>query len=73
MGAFAHLVAFNQDGKTVLHIHPEGAELQNPAARGGPILNFKLYAPTTGFYRLFAQTQIEGQPRFVRFNLTVEP
>src|SRR6185295_12096936 len=26
MAAFAHLVAFNEDRKTVLHIHPEGPE-----------------------------------------------
>jgi len=73
MGAFAHLVAFNEDGKTVLHIHPEGPELQNPAVRGGPLLTFKLYAPAAGFYRLYAQTQIAGRPRFARFSVTVEP
>jgi hypothetical protein len=73
MGAFAHLVAFNQDGRTVLHIHPEGPEPNTQDARGGPTLRFKLYAPTPGFYRLYAQTQIAGEPKFAPFNITVEP
>ena len=72
MGAFAHLVAFNEDGKTVLHIHPEGPEPEKAEARGGPTLKFKLYAPTAGFYRLYAQTQILDEQKFAPFNITVE-
>jgi hypothetical protein len=73
MGAFAHLVAFNEDRKTVLHIHPEGPEPKDPEARGGPALKFKLYAPRPGFYRLYAQLQIKGAPVFVPFNLRILP
>jgi hypothetical protein len=72
MAAFAHLVAFNEDRKTVLHIHPEGPEPDKPEARGGPTLKFKLYAPTSGFYRLYAQTQIMDEPKFAPFNINVE-
>lgn len=72
MGAFAHLVAFNEDYKTVLHIHPEGAEPDRPEARGGPTLRFKLYAPVPGYYRLYAQTQIMDEAKFAPFNITVE-
>jgi hypothetical protein len=72
MGAFAHLVAFNEDGKTVLHIHPDGPEPDKAEARGGPTLKFKLYAPTPGFYRLYAQTQILDEAKFAPFNITVE-
>jgi hypothetical protein len=72
MGAFAHLVAFNEDGRTVLHIHPEGPEPAAQDARGGPTLRFKLYAPTPGLYRLYAQTQIVGEAKFAPFNITVE-
>lgn len=71
MGAYAHLVAFNEDGKTVLHIHPEGIEPTNPNERGGPTLAFKLYAPTPGYYRLYAQVQIKGEQRFAPFHLVV--
>ena len=73
MGAFAHLVAFSEDRRTVLHLHPEGPELKDPAARGGPALKFKLYAPMPGFYRLFAQFQINGLATFVPFNLRILP
>jgi hypothetical protein len=72
MGAFAHMVAFNENARTVLHIHPQGPEPETELARGGPTLQFKLYAPTPGFYRLYAQTQINGQPKFAPFNITVE-
>jgi hypothetical protein len=71
MAAFAHLVAFNEDGRTVLHIHPEGPEPDRADARGGPTLRFKLYAPTPGFYRLYAQVQIKGEQKFAPFNVTV--
>jgi len=71
MGAFAHLVAFHQDGKTVLHIHPEGLEPDKKDEHGGPTLRFKLYAPVPGFYRLYAQTQIRDEPKFAPFNVTV--
>lgn len=72
MASFAHLVAFNEDHKTVLHIHPQGAEPQKPEERGGPVLTFKLYAPTPGFYRLYAQTLIMDEQKFAPFNITVE-
>jgi hypothetical protein len=76
MGAFAHLVAFNEDRHTVLHIHPQGPEPDEGAKKqtqGGPTLQFKLYTPTPGFYRLYTQTQIASQPKFASFNITVEP
>jgi hypothetical protein len=72
MAAFAHLVAFNEDGKTVLHIHPQGPEPQKPEERGGPVLTFKLYAPTPGFYRLYVQTLIIDEQKFAPFNIMIE-
>src|SRR5207247_11436204 len=33
MATFAHLVGFNQDYKTVIHMHPKGAPVLDPAAR----------------------------------------
>lgn len=72
MAAFAHLVAFNEDGKTVLHIHPQGPEPASDKERGGPTLTFKLYAPEPGFYRFYAQTQIMDEQKFAPFNITIE-
>jgi hypothetical protein len=73
MGAFAHIVGFNEDLKTVVHVHPHGAEPKRPEDRGGPAFAFAFYAPTPGFYRLYAQAQIDGKQEFVPFALTVVP
>ena len=73
MGAFAHLVAFHADGKTVLHMHPKGAQRLTSNDRGGPELEFQFYSPKPGFYRLFAQTQIKGEQKFAPFGLVVQP
>lgn len=71
MNAFAHLVGFNEDGETVIHMHPSGAPVLDQAARGGPELEFKIYAMTPGFTRLFAQVQVAGRQVFAPFNLQV--
>jgi hypothetical protein len=73
MAAFAHLVGFNEDKETVLHMHPIGAPITDEKLRGGPELNFKVYATKSGFVRLFAQVQVRGQPVCVPFNLRVVP
>jgi hypothetical protein len=64
MGAFAHLVGFSEDYKTIMHLHPKGPLLLDPAVRGGPELEFQICALRPGFVRLFAQVQIEGHSRF---------
>ena len=71
MATFAHLVGFNQDYKTVMHMHPRGAPVLDPAARGGPELEFQIYALQPGFVRLFAQVQVEGRSRFAPFGLEI--
>lgn len=73
MGAFAHLVGFNEDGETVLHMHPMGAPVQKESDRGGPVLEFKIYATKAGFTRLFVQVQIDGRQVFAPFGLQVLP
>ncbi len=73
MGAYAHLVGFHEDYQTVLHLHPRGAPAAGPQARGGPELEFQLFAIKPGFYRLFAQVQIGGISRFAPFGLQVIP
>jgi hypothetical protein len=73
MAAFAHLVGFNQDYKTVMHMHPKGLPVLKPAARGGPELEFQIYALQPGFVRLFAQVQIKGRSHFAPFGLQIVP
>jgi len=71
MEAFAHLVAFHEDGQTILHLHPKGAPVRSSTARGGPELEFQLYAMKPGFVRLFAQVQIGGVTQYAPFGLRV--
>lgn len=73
MGAFAHLVGFNEDTETVFHMHPIGAPISKENERGGPALNFKIYATKAGFTRFFAQVQIKGRQVFVPFGIRVLP
>ena len=73
MNAFAHLVGFYDDGRTVLHLHPEGGEITDPAQRGGPSLNFRFYPPKAGFIRLFCQVQVNGAAVYAPFNVNVLP
>jgi hypothetical protein len=73
MGAFAHIVGFSEDGKSVLHIHPIGKEPTAPTDRAGPAFAFKFYAPSAGFLRLYCQVHINGKDVFAPFNLTVLP
>ena len=73
MAAFAHLVGFYDDGRTVVHLHPAGGEITNPSLRGGPSLDFKFYPPKPGFLRLYVQVQVDGHAIFAPFNLNVEP
>ena len=71
MGAFAHLVGFHEDRKTVLHIHPIESRKLSAGDRGGPELTFRIYTDTPGYYRLFLQVQIGGVSKFVPFGVEV--
>ena len=73
MNAFAHLVGFYDDYRTVVHLHPAGGDVLHPDLRGGPRLGFILYAPQAGFIRLYCQVKIGGTMLFAPFNLNVEP
>jgi hypothetical protein len=73
MGAFAHLVGFSEDGKSILHIHPSSKEPSGPEDRAGPVFAFKFYAPAAGFLRLYCQVRIAGADVFVPFNLNIAP
>ena len=73
MNAFAHLVGFYEDYRTVVHLHPEGGDVTRDDVRGGPILSFKFYPPRPGFLRLFCQVVIDGKTIFAPFNVNVAP
>lgn len=73
MGTFAHLVGFSEDYETVLHMHPAGLKPPDLKDRGGPELEFNLFATRPGFVRLFAQVQINGAAKFIPFGLNIAP
>jgi hypothetical protein len=71
MGAFAHVVGFYDDFKTIIHTHPMNAEPVNETQRGGPEVTFHLAPERSGFLKLFAQVKINGQEIFVPFGITI--
>ena len=73
MNAFAHLVGFYDDGRTVVHLHPLGGDILNPDLRGGPAMDFKFYPPRPGRLRLFCQVEVNGQMVFAPFDVAVSP
>jgi hypothetical protein len=72
MGAFAHLVGFHEDGQSILHIHPQGAEPTNDNERGGPTLSFHIEPEKVGFTKLFGQFNINGKIVMVPFGVMVK-
>ncbi|MGB0744532.1 MAG: hypothetical protein ACPGSB_08395, partial [Opitutales bacterium] len=70
MGAYAHLVVFDEAGKGFAHLHPQNPfiEQQDPH---NPDLNFSFFPAEPGKYRLWAQLMIDGEERFVPFDLKV--
>lgn len=73
MGAYAHIVGFGEDLKSIAHVHPMGAEPTKPADRGAGELAFHLLPAAPGLMRLYAQVRIDGQDRFAPFTLEIQP
>ncbi|HKK17287.1 MAG TPA: hypothetical protein VJ952_01290 [Opitutales bacterium] len=70
MGAYAHLVVFDEAGTGFAHLHPENPFIdeQDP---NNPDLRFSFFPGDPGKYRLWAQFMIDGEERFVPFDLEV--
>jgi hypothetical protein len=73
MGAYAHLVGFSEDFKTIAHIHPMGEEPTKESDRGAGKLDFHIAPQQPGLVRLFAQVQVGGVSKFAPFTLNVKP
>lgn len=72
MGAYAHLVGFMEDYKSIAHIHPMGVEPTQNSDRGNGLLQFHLQPENAGIMKLFAQVQIAGVSRFAPFTLKIK-
>ncbi len=71
MGAFAHIVAINEDFKTIAHIHPMGIEPSKNSDRGGPELEFHIEPNKPGFWKIWVQVKTNGKDLFVPFGVNV--
>lgn len=72
MGAFAHVVGFNEDYKTIMHTRPLGEEPEKESDRGGADLQFHIEPEKAGFIKIFAQFRINGKDIFVPFGIVVD-
>jgi hypothetical protein len=71
MGAFAHLVAFDEARSGFAHLHPAETDLLKTPDPKNPVLNFKLRIPSAGRYVVWAQVNVGGSETFVPFDLVV--
>lgn len=73
MGAFAHLVAFDEARSGFAHLHPNETDLAQPPDALRPELNFKITIPAPGRYVIWAQVNLGGSEVFVPFWVDVAP
>lgn len=70
MGAYAHLVAFDEQRRGYAHLHPLfSGEETNPTE---PRLSFAMATRQAGNYRIWAQLKLEGRERMIPFDLTIQ-
>jgi len=68
MGAWAHLVAFDEDVSGFAHLHPKYTGREKDAT---PQLEFAFSTHRPGDYQIWAQVKVDGQERFVPFSAVV--
>ena len=73
MGAFAHLVAFDEARRGFAHLHPLEVDLAQPPDSLRPELNFKITIPQSGRYVIWAQVNLGGREEFIPFWVEVLP
>ena len=73
MGAFAHLVAFNDERSGFAHLHPQETDLAKRPDAQHPELTFKITIPQAGRYVIWAQVNLGGEEAFVPFWTDVLP
>lgn len=72
LGAFAHVVAYANNGQSILHSHPMGKEPKGAADRAGPTLQFHLAPGQSGFVKIFVQIRLDGRDLILPFSVTVQ-
>lgn len=72
MGAYAHVVGFYDDYRTIAHLHPMGAAPKEDSDRGSSPLTFHFKPERAGFVRLYMQVSISGQEIMFPFGLNIQ-
>jgi hypothetical protein len=72
MGAFAHLVAFDEARSGFAHLHPNETDFARPPDAMAPQLTFKVTIPRAGRYAVWAQVKLGGQEVFAPFWVEVK-
>ncbi|HWA08029.1 MAG TPA: hypothetical protein VG838_01045 [Opitutaceae bacterium] len=67
MGAYAHLVAFDEGRSGFAHLHPMEIDLSQRPDALHPTLSFKLTIPAPGRYVIWAQVNLGGREMFAPF------
>jgi hypothetical protein len=73
MGAYAHLVAFDQARSGFAHIHPQQVDLSQHPDLYRPQLTFKVQIPQAGRFVIWSQIRVGGRERFAPFWFEVTP
>jgi hypothetical protein len=73
MGAFAHLVAFDDTRSGFAHLHPMETDLLKPPDAVRPTFTFKITIPNPGHYVIWSQVNLGGRELFAPFWFDVAP
>lgn len=71
MEAYAHVVGFYDDYRTIGHIHPMGRAPKANEDRGASPLSFHFKPERAGYVRLYIQVKIDGQEYFFPFGVRI--
>lgn len=72
MGAYAHMVGFYDDYRTIAHMHPMGDEPRTDEDRGSSPVSFHFEPQQSGFVKLFLQVMINGKEEVFPFGVVVQ-
>ncbi|MGE0754718.1 MAG: hypothetical protein AB7L92_06120 [Alphaproteobacteria bacterium] len=72
MGAYAHLIGFSADGKSLVHCHPLGKEPENSTDRGSGNLLFHIMPQASGPVQFYLQVKHKGKTVIAPFGQQVQ-
>ena len=72
MGAYADLVAFDENRSGFAHLHPAEADLSVKLDALHPTLSFKITIPLPGLYVIWAQVNLDDRETFAPFWFRVD-